>query len=97
VADADEAGGVPVWYANDGTAGPQWDPSASANYVPFIFGYIAEPATLPLTVDRKIYHEFRVKLYVGGEYRRDLIYRYYMTLSMDQMLSPSAARRTHDL
>ena len=97
VADADEAGGVPVWYANDGTAGPQWDPSASANYVPFIFGYIAEPATLPLTVDRKIYHEFRVKLYVDGEYRRDLIYRYYMTLSMDQMLSPSAARRSHDL
>ena len=97
VADADEAGGVPVWYANDGMAGPQWDPSASANYVPFIFGYIAEPATLPLTVDRKIYHEFRVKLYVDGEYRRDLIYRYYMTLSMDQMLSPSAARRSHDL
>ena len=97
VADADEAGGVPVWYANDGTAGPQWDPSASANYVPFIFGYIAEPATLPLTVDRKMYHEVRVKLYVDGEYRRDLIYRYYMTLSMDQMLSPSAARRSHDL
>ena len=97
VADADEAGGVPVWYANDGMAGPQWDPSASANYVPFIFGYIAEPATLPLTVDRKIYHEFRVKLYVDGEYRRDLIYRYYMTLSKVQMLSPSAARRSHDL
>ena len=98
VADADEAGGVPVWYANDGTAGPQWDPSASANYVPFIFGYIAEPATLPLTVDRKIYHEFRVKLYVGGNYRRELLYRFYMTLSKDQLLyHTSTARRSHDL
>ena len=99
VADADEAGGVPVWYAN--TSSPQWDPAGGTNYVPFIFGYIAEPpaewwAASP-RVDRKIYHEFRVKLYVGGVYRRDLIYRYYMTLSKDQMLSPSAARRTHDL
>lgn len=99
VADADEAGGVPVWYAN--TSSPQWDPAGGTNYVPFIFGYIAEPpaewwAASPRG-DRKIYHEFRVKLYVGGEYRRDLIYRYYMTLSKDQMLSPSAARRSHDL
>ena len=96
-ADADEAGGVPVWYANDGVAGPQWDPSASANYVPFVFGYIAEPATLPLTADRKIYHEFRVKLYVGGVYRRDLTYRYYMTLSQDLMLGARSQGRNHKM
>ena len=96
-ADADEAGGVPVWYANDGVAGPQWDPSASANYVPFVFGYIAEPATLPVTADRKIYHEFRVKLYVGGVYRRDLTYRYYMTLSQDLMLGARSQGRNHKM
>ena len=103
-ADGDEVGGVPVWYANDGTAGPQWDPAGGTDYNPFIFGYIAEPDAewwaldpVPVAVDpdplaapqrpdKKIYHEFRVKLFVGGTYRRDLIYRFYMTLSKDQML-----------
>lgn len=89
-ADGDEVGGVPVWYANDGTVGPQWDPAGGTDYNPFIFGYIAEPdaewwAASPRT-DRQVYHEFRVKLFVGGTYRRDLIYRFYMTLSKDQML-----------
>lgn len=107
-ADADEAGGVPVWYANDGTTGPRWDPAGGTNYVPFIFGYIEEPPAswwetpVDNRADRQIYHEFRVKLYVNGDYRRDLLYRFYMTLSKDQMLSarstvplPSEGNCTH--
>ena len=97
-ADGDEVGGAPVWYLNDGTAGPQWDPAGGTNYAPFIFGYIAEPATLPMTEDKKIYHEMKIKLYVDGTYRRDMLYRFYMTLSKDQMLGArhhAAARRPH--
>lgn len=82
-ADADDAGGVPVWYAN--TSSPQWDPAGGTDYAPFLFGYIADPGT-SLSEDKKIYHEFRVKLYVGGTYRRDILYRFYMVLSKDQML-----------
>lgn len=98
--DGDDAGGAPVWYANNGDAGPQWDPQASNNYEPFIFGYIADPES-SLTNDKKIYHEMKIRLYVGGSYRRDMIYRFYMTLSPDQMLynapgyRQSAPRRTH--
>jgi len=91
-ADGDEVGGVPYWYLNDGTAGPQWDPAGGTSYQPFIFGYIAEP-TLPMTEDKKIYHEMKIKLYVGGNYRRDMLYRFYMTLSKDQMLAPRMAPR----
>lgn len=84
-ADADEAGGAPVWYLNDGGAGPQWDPAGSTtSYQPFIFGYIKDPNG-PLSSDLKIYHEMKIKLYVNGAYRRDMIYRFYMTLSKDQM------------
>ncbi len=98
-ADADEAGGAPVWYVNDGTAGPQWSPTGAAPYEPFIFGYIADPAGT-MSADKQIYHEFRIKLYVGGTYRRDMLYRFYMTLSADQMLyapyrSATAPRRKH--
>ena len=88
--DGDDAGGAPVWYAN--TSSPQWDPAGGTTYNPFIFGYIADPdaawwALDPSSrTDKQIYHEFRVKLFVGGAYRRDLIYRFYMTLSADQML-----------
>ncbi len=82
--DGDDVGGFPVWYPN--TLGkPQWDPAASDNYRPFIFGYIADPGS-SMTEDKKIYHEMKIKLYVGGNYRRDMIYRFYMTLSADQML-----------
>ena len=82
--DGDDVGGFPVWYPN--TLGkPQWDPAASDNYRPFIFGYIADPGS-SMTEDKKIYHEMKIKLYVGGNYRRDMIYRFYMTLSQDQML-----------
>lgn len=84
-ADADDAGGIPVWYVNDGVAGPQWRPDVSKDYQPFIFGYIADPG-IALAADQKIYHEMKIKLYVGGTYRRDMIYRFYMTLSSDQML-----------
>lgn len=84
-ADADEAGGAPVWYLNDGGAGPQWDPAGSTtSYQPFIFGYIADPGAA-LAADKKIYHEMKIKLYVDGAYHRDMIYRFYMTLSKDQM------------
>jgi hypothetical protein len=31
----------------------------------------------------------KIKLYVDGVYRRDMIYRFYMTLSKDQMSYPS--------
>lgn len=99
-ADADDAGGIPVWYVNDGVAGPQWRPDVTKDYQPFIFGYIADPGTA-LAADQKIYHEMKIKLYVGGTYRRDMIYRFYMTLSSDQMLyrAPAmgtpAPRRSH--
>lgn len=90
-ADGDDAGGVPSWYLNDGISGPQWDPAASGTtYRPFIFGYIADPGT-PFTTDKRIYHEMKIRLYVDGQYRRDMLYRFYMTLSPSQMLN---ARRT---
>ena len=105
--DGDDVGGVPIWYAN--TSSPQWDPAGGSTYNPFIFGYIAEPPadwwTTPIASrpDRQVYHEFRVKLFVGGTYRRDLLYRFYMTLSADQMLGARTTsgargdygRRTH--
>ena len=95
--DGDDVGGFPVWYPN--TLGkPQWDPAASDNYRPFIFGYIADPGS-SMTEDKKIYHEMKIKLYVNGTYRRDMIYRFYMTLSADQLLSAPqlrfAPRRSH--
>lgn len=89
-ADGDDAGGVPSWYLNDGVSGPRWDPAASGTYRPFIFGYIADPGT-PFTADKRIYHEMKIRLYVDGQYRRDMLYRFYMTLSPSQMLN---ARRT---
>ena len=94
--DGDDEGQIPVWYANDGTVGPQWDPAASDNYRPFIFGYIADPGS-SMTEDKKIYHEMKIKLYVGGAYRRDMIYRFYMTL-YQMLYAPrraDAPRRRH--
>lgn len=97
--DGDEAGGVPVWYAN--TSSPQWDPAGGTNYTPFIFGYIGNPPAdwwaMPVTSrgNRQVYHEFRVKLFVGNTYRRDLLYRYYMTLDAEQMLGVRSMGRNH--
>lgn len=89
--DGDEVGGAPVWYAN--TSSPQWDPAGGTDYQPFIFGYIADPGA-SFTDDKQIYHEFRIKLYVGGTYRRDMLYRFYMTLSADQMVYAPALHAT---
>ena len=97
IVDGDDEGQAPVWYPNT-IGNPQWDPAASGNYQPFIFGYIADPDA-SLGTDKKIYHEMKIKLYVGGAYRRDMIYRFYMTLSKDQMLyaprRADAPRRRH--
>lgn len=84
--DGDEVGGIPVWYVNDGLAGPQWDPTASGSYAPFIFGYIADPGTA-LSEDKKVYHEFSIYLYKDGmSAPRQMTYRLYMILDTDQML-----------
>lgn len=95
--DGDDEGQAPVWYPNT-IGNPQWDPAASGNYRPFIFGYIADSGS-SMTEDKKIYHEMKIKLYVGGNYRRDMIYRFYMTLSKYQMLyaprRADAPRRRH--
>jgi hypothetical protein len=94
--DGDEVGGAPVWYAN--TSSPQWDPAGGSSYTPFIFGYIADPGSA-MSADKTIYHEFLVKLYVGGTYRRDILYRFYMVLDKDQMIYSRGilgnGRRTH--
>ena len=84
--DGDEVGGIPVWYVNDGLAGPQWDPTASGSYAPFIFGYIEDPA-VTLTEDKKVYHEFSIYLYKDGmSAPRQMTYRLYMILDTDQMM-----------
>jgi hypothetical protein len=84
--DGDEVGGIPVWYVNDGVAGPQWDPTASGSYAPFIFGYIEDPAAT-LTEDKKVYHEFSIYLYKEGmSAPRQMTYRLYMILDKDQMM-----------
>ena len=90
-ADGDEVGGEPYWYVNDGVAGPQWAPDA-ANYRPFIFGYIADPEAA-IGADRKIYHEMRIQVYNGTTAYRQMLYRFYMTLSADQMLYSAGAKR----
>lgn len=84
--DGDEVGGIPVWYVNDGLAGPQWDPTASGSYAPFIFGYIEDPA-VTLTEDKKVYHEFSIYLYKKEmSAPRQMTYRLYMILDTDQMM-----------
>ncbi len=84
-ADADEAGETPVWYVNDGVAGPQWDPDASGNYRPFVFGYIADPGS-SMSEDKKIYHEMKIQVYNGTTAYRQMLYRFYMILDQDQMM-----------
>ena len=81
--DGDEVGGIPVWYPNDGSAGPQWDPAASGTYRPFIFGYIADPGS---ATKKQVYHEMKIQVYNGTVAYRQMLYRFYMTLSADQML-----------
>lgn len=97
IADGDDEGQLPVWYVNNGTAGPQWDPAASGNYRPFIFGYIADPGS---ATKKQVYHEMKIQVYNGTTAYRQMLYRFYMTLSADQMLyAPAlgapAPRRSH--
>lgn len=96
--DGDEEGQTPVWYPNT-TGKPQWDPAASANYRPFIFGYIADPGSA-LTEDKKVYHEMKIQVYNGTTAYRQMLYRFYMTLNHEQMvysrsLRAAAPRRSH--
>ena len=81
--DGDDEGQKPAWYVNDGVAGPQWDPAASSNYRPFIFGYIADPGS---ATKKQAYHEMKIQVYNGTTAYRQMLYRFYMTLSADQML-----------
>ena len=80
--DGDDEGQTPVWYANT-TGSPQWDPAASATYRPFIFGYIADPGS---ATKKQVYHEMKIQVYNGTTAYRQMLYRFYMTLSADQML-----------
>ncbi len=80
--DGDEVGGIPVWYVNDGSDGPRWAPDAT-NYRPFIFGYIADPGS---ATKKQVYHEMKIQVYNGTVAYRQMLYRFYMTLSADQML-----------
>lgn len=82
-ADGDEVGGKPYWYVNDGTAGPQWDPAGGSDYRPFVFGYIADPGS---ATKKQVYHEMKIQVYNGTTAYRQMLYRFYMTLSADQML-----------
>lgn len=81
-ADGDEEGQKPVWYVNDGVAGPRWAPDAT-NYRPFVFGYIADPGS---ATKKQVYHEMKIQVYNGTTAYRQMLYRFYMTLSADQML-----------
>jgi len=105
-ADGDDAGGAPVWYANtsspqwDPAGGTTYSPFIFGYIAdpgsdwwaldPVPVAVDPDPSADPQRPDRQIYHEFRVKLFVGGNYRRDLLYRFYMTLSKDQMLGAPA-------
>lgn len=80
--DGDEVGGIPVWYANT-TGSPQWDPAASATYRPFVFGYIEDPGS---ATKKQVYHEMKIQVYNGTVAYRQMLYRFYMTLSADQMM-----------
>lgn len=82
-ADGDEVGGKPYWYVNDGTAGPQWDPAGGSDYRPFVFGYIADPGS---ATKKQVYHEMKIQVYNGTVAYRQMLYRFYMTLSADQMM-----------
>ena len=91
--DADDAGGAPIWYKNDGTDGPQWSPDGEEPYLPFIFGYIADPKG-EVKPDRKVYHEFSILLHKPGSESRQMTYRLYMILDEDQMLYRSRSKAT---
>lgn len=83
--DGDDVGGFPVWYVNDGVAGPQWYPAGGSTFRPFIFGYIVDPGSA-LSEDKKIYHEMKIQVYNGTTAYHQMLYRFYMVLDSEQML-----------
>lgn len=94
--DGDELGGEPVWYTNDfadSDVRPKWDPqlgiTTPTTYRPFIFGYIDEAAG-----EKRVYHEMKIQIYNGSSVYRQMLYRFYMTLSDSQMLSPALRATT---
>lgn len=64
-----------VWYATDVTSGRQWDWSLGTGVTPnserFVFGYMADGVS-SLSTGKKMYHEMKMKLYVGGTYGGDM-------------------------
>ena len=77
--DYSENGDWPVFYNNDGAT--QWKPNATDDYRPYIFGQIAPQE---FEADKKVFHEFKVNLYVNGATTpRILTYRFYMRLKQD--------------
>ena len=84
--DASENGGAPVW--DDVT---EWNGIRG-----YFFGNIAEPSAdwwnASSRPDLSVYHELTVQLHKeGSTAARQMLYRFYMTLSHNQMLN---ARRT---
>lgn len=77
--DYSENGDWPVFYNNDGAT--KWKPKATDEYRPYIFGQIAPQES---EADKKVFHEFKVNLYVNGATTpRILTYRFYMHLKQD--------------
>lgn len=77
--DYSENGDWPVFYNNGGAT--KWKPNASDDYRPYIFGQIAPQE---FGADKKVFHEFKVNLYVNGATTpRILTYRFYMRLKQD--------------
>lgn len=77
--DNSENGDWPVFYNNNGAT--KWRPKASDDYRPYIFGQIAPQKS---GADKKVFHEFKVNLYVSGSSTpRILTYRFYMHLKQD--------------
>ncbi len=77
--DYSENGDWPVFYNNEGAT--KWRPNTTDAYRPYIFGQIAPQES---GADKKVFHEFKVNLYVNGATTpRILTYRFYMHLKQD--------------
>lgn len=77
--DYSENGDWPVFYNNEGAT--KWRPNTTDAYRPYIFGQIAPQES---GADKKVFHEFKVNLYVSGSSTpRILTYRFYMHLKQD--------------
>lgn len=92
--DNSENGDWPVFYM-PGTGDPYWvpDPITMTTPIPYIFGQIAPQEA---NVDKKVFHEFKVNLYVDGSTTpRILTYRFYMHLKQDHAAARRRAARCH--